>query len=400
MDQLIEAGALAAPARIDLGGGEPTLYHEFEPMIERCLARRLSAMVFTNATGYVEVLAEGLRRGLFEIVTSVDAGTRETYLRLKTKDFFDRVWENLARYAAANPAAVTAKYILVRGNLSREDLAGFAGRCKDAGITQIAIAKNVYGIVDAANTTPPEVLDAAVYLAALARAQGIAWRASTELGDADRRHVEARLASGDENLPAYAAPKSDDAYPEFLFTGDPGFARRLQFALTSGVRTVAATLYYPATLDQLPDQVVQWLRAIGRSGGEVRLWDAAAGWHALAAEGRVGMSSCEQDGDPPLRGVTPCHPPASDPRLRRLLNRKILIDPEQSVEAVKDFDAAIVVEPSSGRVLELLFTRRDPARRQPRPSWPARWLRRLKTAIPPPANRRTDPTDADGPAAA
>jgi len=290
----------------------------------------------------VEVLAEGLHRGLFEIVTSVDAGTRETYSRLKTKDFFDRVWQNLARYAAANPAAVTAKYILVRGNLSREDLAGFVGRCTDTGVTRIAIAKNVYGITDAANTTPPEILDAAVYLAALAQAQGIAWRASTELSDADRRYVEGRLASGGRDLPRYEVPRSDGTYPEFLFTGDPGFARRLQFALSCGVRTVAATLYYPATLDELPNQVVQWLRAVRRSGGEVALCDAAG---IGGGSGRAG---------PPGSG---------DRRLRRLLHRKIFADPQQAIEAVKDFDAAIAVEPTSGRVLEVSFTRRDPARR-------------------------------------
>ncbi len=35
-------------------------------------------------------------------------------------------------------------------------------------------------------------------------------------------------------------------------------------------------------------------------------------WHALAAEGRVGMLSQGQHGDPPLRGVTPCHSGAKE----------------------------------------------------------------------------------------
>jgi len=79
-------------------------------------------------------------------------------------------------------------------------------------------------------------------------------------------------------------------------------------------------------------------------------------------------------------GIGPPHPPRSDdPTLRRLLRRKILVDPAQSVEAVKDFDAAIVVEPSSGQVLEISFTRRDPARQpQDRPDRRRQSGRRVK----------------------
>jgi len=360
MDQLIEAGALRAPARIDLGGGEPTLYHEFRPMMERCLEHGLSATIFTNATGYVEVLAEGLRRGLFTLITSVDAGTRETYLRLKTKVFFDRVWENLARYAAANPSAVTAKYILVPGNLARDDLAGFVARCRQAGIGRIAIAKNVYSIVDAANTSPQELLDAAVYLAALAQTYGIEWHASTELSGSDRQSIEARLASGSGNLLYYRVPRSNEAYPEFLFTGDPGFARRLEFALASGVRTVTATLYYPATLDELPGQVILWLRSIRQSRGGVHL-DWVDGVRRLAR--------------------THFPHPEADRALRRFLKRKIAVEPGQAIEILKDFDAVVTIDQNTGRVLSLSFTRRDPARRAESRSWVHRWLERIREAI-------------------
>lgn len=73
---------------------------------------------------YGENLAELMRRGKVYVIWSLDAGTRETYRKIKQIDAFDHVLKTVERYIAEDlfhGKFIVAKYLIVRGINDREE---------------------------------------------------------------------------------------------------------------------------------------------------------------------------------------------------------------------------------------------------------------------------------------
>lgn len=86
-----------------------------------------STKIFTNASIYCPDLAEVLRRGFCTLVTSIDAGTKATFDKIKNNDCFEKVIDNLDKYReyAGYPAYVL-KYLFISGvNDNPGDICGF-----------------------------------------------------------------------------------------------------------------------------------------------------------------------------------------------------------------------------------------------------------------------------------
>lgn len=96
--------------------------------------------VLTNSTVYVPEIAEKLKSGDAIVNTSLDAGTRETFHRVKGVDAWERVCGNLRRYAAIRRNSIVLKYIFLPGiNDAEEEVEGFIRVCKElAGFVQIS----------------------------------------------------------------------------------------------------------------------------------------------------------------------------------------------------------------------------------------------------------------------
>jgi sulfatase maturation enzyme AslB (radical SAM superfamily) len=135
---IIEAGQLAPRSLVDWGGGEPTIYKEFDELLARLTAHGCSHWIHTNGTRLPKPLLNGLSSKRIHVLCSLDAGTRETYRLIKKKDFFDRVWRNLERYVDLG-CHVVAKYIMTEENCERRELELFIDRVKRTGIRSIVI---------------------------------------------------------------------------------------------------------------------------------------------------------------------------------------------------------------------------------------------------------------------
>jgi len=138
---------LAPRATVCWTGGEPVLHREFGAVTNLLADHGAKIDVFTNATLLSPDLEAGLgSRRVRSILCSVDAGTRETYLRVKGGDYFEAVWRHLARYAAlAAPQTRTmrAKYLFIDENSNRDDILGFVHLCRQSGIQEIVIDTDV-----------------------------------------------------------------------------------------------------------------------------------------------------------------------------------------------------------------------------------------------------------------
>ena len=125
--QTLVSGRLLSPnAYVFWAGGEPTFLPDFEESLNLMVSYGTTVNeIATNAT----ILSKAILKGLgpnrrVTLKTSVDCGTPETFHRLKGKDLFDKVWENLGAYAATG-GSVGAKYIISKDNYQKKELDGF-----------------------------------------------------------------------------------------------------------------------------------------------------------------------------------------------------------------------------------------------------------------------------------
>lgn len=96
----------------------------------------------TNSAVYVEKIATALENG-GKIFCSLDAGTAETFKEVKGVDCFQRVCDNLKKYA--QHGEVEAKYIFLPGiNDNEDDVMGFVDAVQYIDATAIHIARNTY----------------------------------------------------------------------------------------------------------------------------------------------------------------------------------------------------------------------------------------------------------------
>ena len=114
------------------GGGEPTLDKSFELIvreIDKYANPNLYHRVFTNSVRYHNAVEEFLKDGSIKIVTSIDSGSSETFKKIRGRDKFFNVFENLKKYSEIDPSKITIKYIFTDGNEKEDELVNFVNYC-------------------------------------------------------------------------------------------------------------------------------------------------------------------------------------------------------------------------------------------------------------------------------
>ncbi len=115
------------------GGGEPTLDKSFEEILEEIHKHanpNIYHRVFTNSVRYSEAIPKFLKKSLIKITTSIDAGTPETFKKVRGRPKFYNVFENLRTYSKIDPTKITIKYIFTEDNYVEKEIDGFVENCK------------------------------------------------------------------------------------------------------------------------------------------------------------------------------------------------------------------------------------------------------------------------------
>lgn len=129
-----QAGLLSEEHGVILStAGEPLIHPQRKEFFEAFQGSEM--VVNTNGSLFDENLFAQMGHKRILMVVSVDAGTRETYARIKGVDAFERTRENLKRYAEAPIGMVALKYIFVPGvNDKVEDIDGMLRLCEETGV--------------------------------------------------------------------------------------------------------------------------------------------------------------------------------------------------------------------------------------------------------------------------
>jgi hypothetical protein len=115
---------------VDLNGGEPTLLKDLDEYIEYFKSRGIRILLYSNAVLYQQSIYDGLADGSISwLITSLDAGTPSSFRKVKGRDHFRQVLDNLTRYAMAGSKGggmLAVKYVFCDSNCSEDDISGFS----------------------------------------------------------------------------------------------------------------------------------------------------------------------------------------------------------------------------------------------------------------------------------
>lgn len=140
---LDDCGLLAPDVRIGYAGGEISVSPARKELLDFALKHpQYQHKFLSNCIVYNEGIAQALAQNpKSELMCDLDAGTPESYLLMKGFNFFDKVVENLGRYA--QNGRVILKYIVMPGfNTTREDYLGMIKLLKKLGLTELLLSQD------------------------------------------------------------------------------------------------------------------------------------------------------------------------------------------------------------------------------------------------------------------
>ena len=144
MKVLEERNLVTGDTSVCYGRGEITLIPKQTGMCE-LLEQFNGGIIFTNATRYDEGIAKFLKTGKRQIHVSMDAGCAKTFAKVKQTDLYDKVCENLHRYAdeAGLDNGIVLKYVMLPGiNDNKEDVNGFLRLAKEIKVEKVQLSSD------------------------------------------------------------------------------------------------------------------------------------------------------------------------------------------------------------------------------------------------------------------
>jgi len=115
---LFEKKLFRPGGEITFAGGEPTILDEFEDLINLLLDNNAERIIIhTSGIKYSPALARGIKKGVIDVVVSLDSGCEATFKTIKGINAYKKVVDNLKLYVQAedkdNKPMVQTKYIMI-----------------------------------------------------------------------------------------------------------------------------------------------------------------------------------------------------------------------------------------------------------------------------------------------
>lgn len=143
---------------IELSAGEITINPKCAEILDA--VKDYPVLVFSNCVIYDDRILQVIKKNNSFLLESLDAGTRETFAKIKGKDKFETVVENIKRYAQ-NGGNIQLKYIVMLENSNDIDLSGFLSICDEVQPTQIRLSCDIHNNFD---NLPYQLIDFAIKL--------------------------------------------------------------------------------------------------------------------------------------------------------------------------------------------------------------------------------------------
>lgn len=153
---------------ISIASGEISVAQNREAILEACVNHPIG--ILSNGIIYSEKIAEIVAENKESYINvSIDAGTRDTYLKVKGIDAFNKVVENLMKYKNRGDRVIL-KYILLDENNNEKDIMGFLKLVERVRPGFVMIS---FDFANQQNNIPVEILDGAAFLYGALEKKGI-----------------------------------------------------------------------------------------------------------------------------------------------------------------------------------------------------------------------------------
>jgi len=140
VDVIEDSGIMHENTVIAFGVGELTINAQHEAFLRKI--RKYPLMLFSNGYLFSGTVADTLKQGYASLCISVDAGTRETYYKIKGIDGFEQVCANLRKYSEYG--MLLLKYIMYEGiNVDDANLEGFYALADDSA-SMVLLSRDFY----------------------------------------------------------------------------------------------------------------------------------------------------------------------------------------------------------------------------------------------------------------
>ncbi len=255
-------GIIGPGSGLDFGGGEPTLHQEFAEIADFAFSNAIRMRISSNCTIFSDAISRGLELGLATVVCSIDAGTPITYSQIKGKDFFDKVWNVIMRYAAAQNTSdkVVVKYIVMDQNCGYSELDSFVTKLRQSGARRLIISANADNNPQSHGILGNNILEGIGYLATKAQEQDIAVELADIFSSDSIKLIDARTTEI-SNRHNVQATGNIEGLVEISFMDNITFLNRVVLGLTGGYPfKVLFTRNY--SIESLPQWAVATLNLV------------------------------------------------------------------------------------------------------------------------------------------
>lgn len=187
-----DIGLIAPDAAWQVASGEITIHPYRERIME--LVQGKNVRFFTNCFKYDEDIAQALHNNPGSAINlSIDAGTAETWRKVKGFNNFDAVVSNLEKYGeqSIHPKQITLKYIILPGlNDTMEDYMGLMEIMGKLNVRKLEVSRDLGTKYCAGDGGGAELLRAASSLLAVCQKHGISCDMGFAYTPAERDQAE------------------------------------------------------------------------------------------------------------------------------------------------------------------------------------------------------------------
>lgn len=159
--------------------GECTLQKGFKEYCQMLLSANVYQQFYTTAIKYSRCISDALKAKQGSILVSIDAGTRETYKKIKGVDKFEAVVSNIYRYGreSQNKSCCATKFIIDSKNSNINDITLFIMHSIALGSSKCYYSFNFHSELGKSNPAISEeqniFIDSAAFYIALSHELGI-----------------------------------------------------------------------------------------------------------------------------------------------------------------------------------------------------------------------------------
>ena len=196
LKDMIFRKVITPDTKIDIAGGESTLDKNFDELLFLLINAGVKNInINTNATIFSQSILDGISKGVISIISSVDSGSSTLFEKIKKRNLWNKVWENLKKYSSVQnnvfQNSVRTKFIILPEiNSSKKEIRKFIIKSKRTGIKGVILNIDLHWLRQNSEDikTIRKIIQLTKYFIQVSNSVGIDWQVWAHIEDLIKRY--------------------------------------------------------------------------------------------------------------------------------------------------------------------------------------------------------------------